>query len=183
MARIDIRQDIGPSMDEEYVSLFVADRQALEIAHQQAESAYPIFQFGHKTLSTIRDQLYDSQEENRSIDLGAMTYEVLAAHNYDYSDDDWSVEELLNPKRDAGLEVTTAYRAVIDYVSQSQDEGSAEYMLNRAGETMLFDAPKLTQVVSRVVGNHVKQDAELVQLALKGAAAMRAMHIGAIDYS
>lgn len=179
MARIDIRQDIGPVIEQDYILSFM-DADLLEVSHQMSENFYPVFAVSHEALGRVGASAFDSGGLYQPFDLGIKTYEALAGTNYSAFDELPPGAESVDP--DDFSDAFSARHTAAAFAATVSDETAFLDMLDLSREQMTGDAPVLTDMVTEIADKHLDHDKASVKLALKGASVMRAMHIYSVTH-
>lgn len=151
------------------IELRLQNKDNFEWMHAIGEKTNYFYSIGHKAIELAAKPSLDDPYSINSLLVGVKAYEVVGGLAAEIED-----EAELYFNQDAMQAVIAGSLQFTDDIKQSDDFfKKVDYAQTRMKE----DAPRLTEIVGEVAGCHVKHDEVGLDLALKGAATLRAMQI------
>lgn len=179
MARVDPRHDIGESIDSRYVVLLM-DKDGLDFTHQASEGLYSVFSIGHEALGHVAASALSSGGLYKPFDIGIQAYEALAGTNYSPTGEvQTGIDAATPPDAD---DVFSSRRAVAAFANTVTSESDFEELLDESRTVMVAEAKVLTDIITEITEAHLGHDKGAVEIALKGAATIRALHVHAATH-
>ena len=146
------------------LELRLQDPHTFELLHQMGEANNYLFSLGHKTLRLAAEPSVDNELLTSALLAGVEAYEIIAAT---------VSPETYSDETERPVVVNCLYEFIGDIKKPDDFFAKVDY----ARERLETDAPRLTEVLHEVTSRRVNHDKVAEQFALRGAAALRAMHI------
>lgn len=146
------------------LELRLQDSSTFELMHQMGEANNYLFALGHKTLRLTAEPSVDNDLLTSALLAGVEAYEVVAA-------------TVVTDSYSGDTERPVVVASLYDFIGDIKKPEDFYAKVDYAKERLEADAPRLTEVLHEVTSRRVHHDKVAEQFALRGAAAMRAMHI------
>lgn len=138
--------------------------QTFELMHQIGEAHNYLFELGHKTLQLAAEPSIDNPYLTSAFLAGVETYEIVSST---------VALDLYSDETERPVVVNCLY----DFIGDIKKPDDFFVKVDYARERLESDAPRLTEVIHEVTSKRVNHDKVAEQFAMRGAAALRSMHI------